>query len=171
MTSDAVTQAVQASSVIVIARVASVEPGKHAVLTPEALLKGSTSSSAINIAYPEREPENGCRLATLDPGSRVLVFLAGNEGQVYWPSNQQVFLLTGGHAAQQADTGWHDVNEAGLTQLVRSITGQYYVPPANPGEGAGIDWRSTIVPVSVAIAALFGVGLVLMRIWHRIDPS
>jgi hypothetical protein len=55
--------------------------------------------------------------------------------------------------------------------LVRGITEQYAVPAASAGDGAGIDWWKTVLPVGVATLALFGVGLYLMRIWHRIDPS
>ena len=61
--------------------------------------------------------------------------------------------------------------EAELVSRIRALTNQYTVPAAAESESAGIDWGRTVVPVGFAVLALFGVGLVLMRIWHRIDPS
>ena len=171
VTSDAVTQAVQASSLVAVARVQEVEPGVRVLLKPEALLKGSFAGLTVEIAYPSREPTNGCKLATFVSGSRVFVFLAGREGHVYWPSDYQAFVLADGRAVQQADTGWKLVTEAGLISLVRGITGQYVVPVAGGEHGAGIDWRNTVLPLSAALLIVFGIGLVLMRVWHRIDPT
>jgi len=38
-------------------------------------------------------------------------------------------------------------------------------------EGAAIDWIGTVLPVSAALLVVFAIGLLLMRTWHRIDPS
>jgi hypothetical protein len=61
--------------------------------------------------------------------------------------------------------------EADLVEEIRGITGQYAVPPQSESEGQGIDWWKTVLPVGGAVLGIFVVGLFLMRIWHRIDPS
>jgi hypothetical protein len=64
-----------------------------------------------------------------------------------------------------------EIPEAELVARVRSLTNQYAVPASSRGEGAGIDWTRTILPVGAALVAIFVIALFLMRIWHRIDPS
>jgi hypothetical protein len=58
-----------------------------------------------------------------------------------------------------------------VVAAIRAITGQYAVPAGSKDEGAGIDWKSTVLPVGAALLAVFAIGLVLMRQWHKIDPS
>jgi hypothetical protein len=61
--------------------------------------------------------------------------------------------------------------ESELIAQVRSVTNRYAVPAASPSEGEGIDWGKTVVPLSIALGAVFIIGLFLMGIWHRIDPT
>lgn len=170
---DSLHQAVEASSVITVARVQSVEPESHAVLVPEALLKGSTSQKALVLRYPESDAERCSPPAVFTPGMRVLAFLTGKDGGLYWPAPDQVFVLDSGKVVQQGDGGggWPVRTEQQFTSEVRGITGQYVVPAANPSEGASIDWVKTVIPVTVALLIVLGIGLYLMRIWHRIDPT
>lgn len=170
MVSDSLAQAVQASSLIVIARVTDATPARSALLQPEAFLKGSASNAGIPLEYPlDSSP---CPLATLRPSSRVLVFLASQGGQPGWPGTSQVVDLDNATAVQQEDGGFGPSTEAAWVSRVRSVTGQYAVPSrGGDGGGASIDWNKTILPVGAAIAGLLVVGLALMRVWHRIDPS
>ena len=96
-----------------------------------------------------------------------MAFLRSANGQPQWPGAAQVFWLIDGRASGLGG----NVSESDLVQKVRAITGQYAVPAASQSEGAGIDWRNTVLPLSVALAFVFAIGLVLMRVWHRIDPS
>jgi hypothetical protein len=45
------------------------------------------------------------------------------------------------------------------------------VPAANQSEGASLDWVRVVLPTTIVVLIVFGIGLVLMRTWHRIDPS
>jgi hypothetical protein len=100
----------------------------------------------------------------------VLVFAQG-AGPYTWPGPEAVFI--------EEPDGWHSANpddpvvynEGQLLARVEGLTGQYSVPAADKDEGAGIDWWGTIIPVGAVLLGLMAVGLVLMRIWHRIDPS
>jgi hypothetical protein len=80
----------------------------------------------------------------------------------------QTYVLRDGRA-QRGDQP--AVPEVQLVSEVREVTGQYIVIATSQDEGAGIDWGNTVVPLGVALAVIFGIGLVLMRVWHRIDPS
>jgi hypothetical protein len=62
-------------------------------------------------------------------------------------------------------------SEVEVVSSIRAITGQYAVPAATEAEGAGIDWGNTVLPLGLVLLVIFGIGLVLMRVWHRIDPS
>ena len=54
---------------------------------------------------------------------------------------------------------------------IRTVTGQYAVPAADDEEGATLDWMKVVLPVGLATLGVFAVSLVLMRMWHKIDPS
>lgn len=170
VTSDAVTQAVQSSTVILVASVKALTPGEQVVLQPEVVLKGAVPNSAVEIPYPQSVP-TGCRLASFTAGTRVFVFLGSGDGHLLWPSSPQLFLLNGGAAVQQENQGLGAQTEAGLVALVRDITNQYAVPAQTKSEGAGIDWMKTVLPVGAALLVVFAIGLWLMKIWHRIDPT
>lgn len=169
MTSDGLTQAVEASGLILVAKVHRESPDAPAVLEPEAILKGSVPSTNVEVPVPEGDAP--CDLAVLADGTRAILFLSVIEGRPEWPGASQVFDLRDGFAVQQEDLGFGSGPEVARVNSVRSITGQYVVPAADASEGAGIDWTSTILPLGAALLIIFGIGLVLMRIWHRIDPS
>lgn len=152
--------------VVVIATVESAPPGGPARLRPEAYLKGPAQGEAIDLRPPAVSASR-CAAATFAPGERVLLFL-GEAGA--WPSEAETYILAGGSARSQARPAIA-LAEADFLGRVRALTGQYAVPAASASEGAGIDWWTTVVPVGFATLALFAVGLYLMRIWHRIDPS
>ena len=171
VSSDSVTQAVQASSIIAVARVEAA--GEDSLtLRPEALLKGSVSGETVGIARPDTDPDSGCVLAELQRSQRVFIFLAASEGRVFWPSVQQVFVIEpSGDARQLQQLGFGRPTEASMVKLVQDITGQYVIPAETEEEGQGIEWGSTILPIGLALGVVFVIGLFLMRIWHRIDPS
>ncbi|GAB4331166.1 MAG: hypothetical protein Kow0010_16330 [Dehalococcoidia bacterium] len=157
---------VAGADVIVIGTVEGVD-GQTATLRPHAFLKGPVSAAAIVLG---RREASDCPQAVLVPGERALVVLSGPAGARAWPGPSQLFTLADGWASNQ-DEPPAVAAEAELVERIRSVTGQYAVPAADEGEGASIGWVSTVLPVGLALVLLFGVGLVLMRIWHRIDPT
>jgi len=169
VTSDALTQGIEASGLIIVAKVHLESPEGPAVLEPEAILKGSVPST--NVEVPRPEGEAPCELAVLADGTRALLFLSVIDGRPEWPGASQVFDLEDGFAIQQEDLGFGRGPEVAMVNSVRSLTGQYVVPAADSSEGAGIDWGSTVLPIGAVLLVVFGIGLVLMRTWHRIDPS
>lgn len=169
MTSDGLTQAVEASGLILVAKVHREGPEGPVTLDPEVILKGSVPSTSVELAVPEDEAP--CQLAVLADGTRALLFLSVVDGRPEWPGASQVFDLEDGLAVQQEDLGFGSVTEFARIATVRSITGQYVVPAADSSDGAGIDWGSTVLPIGAVLLVVFGIGLLLMRTWHRIDPS
>lgn len=169
VTSDGLTQAVEASGLILVAKVHRESPEGPAVLDPEVILKGSVPSTNVELPLPAGEAP--CELAVLADGTRALLFLSVVEGRAEWPGASQVFDLDDGFAIQQEDLGLGRGPEVARVNSVRSITGQYVVPAADSSEGAGIDWGSTVLPLGAVLLLVFGIGLLLMRTWHRIDPS
>jgi len=139
------------------------------VLKPEAFLKGPVSQEDLRFtkALPGGEGANGCPTALLATGQRALVYVFdASSGQ--WPLVNQVYVLDQGRARMEGDK---ERTEAEVVNAIRGVTGQYAVPAATSDEGAGINWKSTVLPVGIALAIIFAIGLVLMRTWHRIDPS
>ena len=137
-------------------------------IAPTAYLKGPAQAGEVEVRRPERESE--CPLAELQPGTRVVAFLQLSSGIVVWPDATQVYDLKGGQAMSGDPS--NDVKpESELLQEIRTVTNQYAVPAANQDDGASLGWVKTVIPVSVALLVVFGIGLVLMRTWHRIDPS
>lgn len=166
---DGLTQAVEASGLILVAKVHRQSPSAPAELEPEVILKGSVPGT--NVTLPAPEGGAPCAFARLDEGTRALLFLSVIDGRPEWPGASQVFDLRDGLAVQQEDLGFGESPEFARINSIRTITGQYVVPAGEPGEGAGIDWGSTVLPIGAVLAVVFGIGLVLMRTWHRIDPS
>lgn len=164
---DALAAAVPQFELIVIGTVHEENGGGGARLEPEAYLKGAASKPDINFVHPGNQAASSCELARLEEGARILVFLKSSNGQVEWPGATQVFWLKDGRAAGSAG----NLTELELVSKVRAVTGQYAVPAASESEGAGIDWGKTVLPLSLALGVVFIIGLFLMRIWHRIDPS
>ncbi|WBL35979.1 hypothetical protein O0235_14615 [Tepidiforma flava] len=158
--------AVLAANLIVVAEVREASPLPE--LAPEAFLKGTVTRQAIRFADVAAPPS--CAPAALPRGARVLAFLSTEGGGARWPAASALFVLRDG-TALRADGEVPPVAEADLLQRVRALTGQQAAPPSGAESGAGIDWSGTILPVGALLLAVFGIGLVLMRTWHRIDPS
>jgi hypothetical protein len=155
--------AVTEADVIVVA---TVVPGPQAgtvALRPEAFLKGTVQTRDLPLA-----PDSGgdCAPATLTPGQRVLAILGDGGGQLRWPGVTQVWTLEGGRAQNPLTSQ----TEAELIGQFRAMTGQYAVPPDSSG-AVGITWEGTVLPLGGALVVIFVLGLVLMRTWHRIDPT
>lgn len=164
------TQFVLESEAIVIARVIRAERGE-ALLQPEAYLKGPVSAGQLHFtADPRGNDGVSCPTAAFRTGDRVLVYLLRDRGSE-WPLANAYYRLVDGHARPEYDTGAPPLAEAEAVEQIRALTGQYAVPAASAAEGAGIDWWKTVVPVGGALLVIFAIGLVLMRLWHRIDPS
>jgi len=155
--------AIADADVIVVATVVTgSEPGGLA-LRPEAFLKGTVQSADLAVTSTTG---GDCAPAVLTAGQRVVAILGDGGGQLHWPGVTQVWTLSGG----QAQNPFTQQGEADLIGRIRAITGQYAVPATGSG-GASISWRGTILPLGGALAVIFLLGLVLMRTWHRIDPT
>ncbi|MGE0598763.1 MAG: hypothetical protein AB7J35_02920 [Dehalococcoidia bacterium] len=165
---DALVEAVEASNVIVAGVVHEEDGGGTVRIEPDVFLLGAASNEPIRPRYPDPLPE--CALARLSEGQRVLAFLDSTDGVLNWPSAGRVFWLSNGEAVSGGGSPT-TISEVALVQKVRGITGQYAVPASNKDDGAGIDWGNTVLPLGVVLLIIFGIGLVLMRVWHRIDPS
>lgn len=153
---------------IVVIGVAHEEHGGGlARIEPQAYLKGAASNSDIHLVPSTGSTSSSCELARLTEGTRLMAFLHSTNGQPEWPGAAQVFWLADGRASGPGG----NLPEFELVEKVRAVTHQYAVPAASESESAGIDWRKTVLPLSVALGVVFVIGLVLMRVWHRIDPS
>lgn len=152
---------------ILVARVEALPSGIE--LLPETFLKGTVSRQAVQPGESPGLPA-GCPPADLPEGARVLAFLRTMTGTPEWPAASAVFLLSDG-AATRLDGAPRTIPESELVRRIRNLTGQQAAPPAANEPGAGIDWSGTVLPVGALLLAVFGIGLVLMRTWHRIDPS
>ena len=164
---ETLSQAILEVEVVVIGVVHIENDGAAPSIEPQAYLKGAASNSPINLVPPADSTSSSCALARLELGARILAFLHTTNGQAEWPGAGQVFVLREGRASGSAG----DLTESELVERVRAVTHQYAVPAATKTEGAGIDWRNTVLPLSAALVIVFAIGLVLMRVWHRIDPS
>lgn len=158
--------AVLAANVVVVGTVVRVAGGPDIV--PEAFLKGTVTRQAVHLPAQPPDPA-ACAPAELPEGARVLAFLAVADGAVAWPGSGAVFILRDGQAVRADRQA--ALPERELIDRIRALTGQLAAPPADDEPGAGIDWTATIVPVGGLLLGVFAIGLVLMRVWHRIDPS
>ncbi|PFG74736.1 hypothetical protein A9A59_1977 [Tepidiforma thermophila] len=159
--------AVLAANVIVLGKVVRVADGPQIV--PEAFLKGTVTRQAVHLPAEPRDLAD-CAPAELPAEARVLAFLAVADGTPAWPGSGAVFILQDGQAAR-VDGKTQTMSERELVERIRALTGQLAAPPAEDESAAGIDWTGTIVPVGGLLLGVFAIGLVLMRVWHRIDPS
>lgn len=167
------TALVAQSSIIAVGTVQEVTGGagdatQSATLHPEVLLKGP--SNALDIQIQRSTPNMPCQFAGLQQGDRVLVFLHGAE-PFAWPGVSEAYLLSNGQATSMNPADTRTMSETALVAQVRGLTNQVAVPATSNSEGASIDWIGTVVPVTVALLVVFGIGLYLMSIWHRIDPT
>lgn len=157
------------ADVIVVGHVASQSP-LSAGIAPEAFLKGPARPEELSILRPAQAPE--CPLAALPgAGERVLLMLRATAGGYAWPDEPMAYTLAGGRATLLSDTLADDRTESSLVADIRTQTNLYAVPATTNDDGASIDWKKTVLPVAAALLVVFGIGLLLMRTWHRIDPS
>ncbi len=131
---------------------------------PSVYFKGPAGSADPALV---RVPEGDCPAAELQTGQRIIFFGRSTSGGLVWPSAGAVVFLTEGSALLPGSG--ERLSESALVALLQRETGQYAVP-AGPRSPIA-DLQSAILPVTLALVALFAVGLVLMRVWHRIDPS
>jgi hypothetical protein len=166
---------IQEAQLIVIGRLLAPSSGAipdrdERQLQPEVFLKGNPSAATLRLLMELPGPCDNPDLAARE-GARVLVITSPRAGVLPWPGALGAYLLADGqaHSLNRGEPG--PVRESDLVDRIRGITNQYSIPAASDGEGEGIDWWTTIVPVGGAVLGIFIVGLFLMRIWHRIDPS
>ncbi|HKS91865.1 MAG TPA: hypothetical protein VJQ83_08045 [Tepidiformaceae bacterium] len=161
------------ADIVVIGTVTSVD-GANASLKPEAFLKGPTSAADLQIGGPVLI---GCYRIALHAGDRVLLTLSSDKGVLAWPLADGVgsYLLESGRAVSLNTFNNQTVDnaptEAAVVDHIRSITGQYAIPATSDSQGASLDWVKVVLPVALVTLAVFGIGLYLMKIWHRIDPT
>lgn len=168
---ESLSQGLHEVDIVVVGAVRTENGSGMAHIEPEVYLKGAASAGPISPVYPAVDSRPPCELARLEDGERVIAFLTADRGGIEWPTAGRVYWLTDGRATGGGSRADAVVTEDGLVAQVRSITGQYVVPAADSSEGAGIDWGSTVLPIGAVLLVVFGIGLVLMRTWHRIDPS
>ena len=153
---------VEHADVIVIGELVT-EAGAPAI-APEAYLKGS----AIAGALPLSDRPTGCERAVLPAeGARVLAALRREGSAFQWPVPAALFVVTDGVATNGAVS----LSEDDLVTRIREVSGQYAVLATDESEGASIDWLRVVLPVTLAAIVILAIALVLLRIWHRIDPE
>jgi hypothetical protein len=135
---------------------------------PEAFLKGNPS--AAEIAFSTGLP-GPCAASSVTAGDRLLLVARSGDGLTPLPGPERLYRLADGVARSLNRGDSSAIIESEFVARVRALTNQYAVPASSSSEGASIDWTGTILPVGAALAAIFVVALVLMRTWHRIDPS
>ncbi len=155
------------AAVIVVARATGVEE-RSVRLEPEGFLKGPAQARSIELRRGVDEAE--CPWARFAEGERYLVFLDKGNSGFEWPIFLSAFLLHDGEASLTAGQDY-TTGEDALIEEIRGFTGQFAVPAQSESEGEGIEWATTVLPIAVALGIVFVIGLFLMRIWHRIDPS
>ena len=163
---------VREASLVIVGTVSSVtdtaQDQSSVEVQPESFLLGNPSRAVIRFTAGRNGPCEGPRF--VKAGDRVLV-IAGGSGALSWPEPNRVYLFEAG-SAKTLDRGDGGPSaEADLIAKIRTQTGQFSVPAASDDDGAGIDWKSTILPIGGAVLGLLAVSLLLMRVWHRIDPS
>jgi hypothetical protein len=159
---------VASSQVVAIGKVTYVSDGE-AHIAPAAYLKGPAQAGELVVKRSTQPAE--CPLATFAEGDQVLVMLSSGVDAFDWPDAQWAYRISGGTAVANGGAVQDVQPEDTLVSQIRSLTNQYAVPASSNGEGASIDWLTTVVPITGALLIVFIIGLYLMRIWHRIDPS
>ena len=154
---------------IIIGRWVDLNDGRSGI-EPEVYLKGIPSAATLRLGTPEGGAHSDCPPAVVPPGSRVLAPLRSLEGELLYPDIHTIFILEAG-LAKQARTKVGTLTEDELISRVRKVTGQSAVPATSTHEGISISWVRVILPLGASVLGIFVIGLVLMRIWHRIDPT
>jgi hypothetical protein len=155
-------QFVAESELIVVGRVTEVGADSFSI-QPEAFLKGPVSGEALRFSGRDAQ----CPTAEVAAEDRVLVYV-GKADELSWPLINQVYEFREGRAYREGEMERLEIQ---VISDIRRITGQYGVPAIDDDEGAGINWGDTLLPLGALLVVVFVIGLVLMRIWHRIDPS
>ena len=156
---------IEGVDVVVVGEVAALE-GAPAI-APEAYLKGAAVSGLL----PLSEAPSGCARAVPPPaGTRVVAALRREGGGFQWPVPAALFAVADGVATNGADPPV-SLPEDELVSRIRAVSGQYAVPATEPSEGASVNWLGVVLPVSLAAALILAIALVLLRIWHRIEPE
>jgi hypothetical protein len=152
-----------AESELIVVGIVESRQDTDIVVRPEVFLKGPASAEPLRFSGPNN---TDCAPAPVEPRDRVLVYVYDAQN-VHLPLYNDVYFLKDGHAIMGDEVR----TEVEVVSAIRAVTGQYAVPAASSSEGAGIDWGHTVIPLGAALAVIFVIGLVLMRVWHRIDPS
>ncbi len=168
LTESTLRQGVEQAAVVVVATVAEGPDEGSVVVVPERYYKGTAESRSFLLRLASADP--ACQPAALPGDSRMLLILGSKDDQLAWPDASRAFLLQGGTATSGGDDGWQ-LPEADLEQDIQDLTGQASIPVEAGDDGEQIDWLRTVLPVSAALVVVFAIGLVMMRTWHRIDPS
>jgi hypothetical protein len=167
--------AVESASIIVIGHADAITADANpdtpdtVVIKPEAFLKGPATGAELRF---ERQGHVApCQYAEFSDGDRLLVIVRERSEPFAWPAPNAAFRLQDGRAVSLNPADDRPRTEVDLVTGIRGITEQYAVPAASQDEGASIDWVGTVLPVGAGLAVIFGISLVLMQLWHRIDPS
>jgi hypothetical protein len=156
--------AIESLDVIVIGRLE--RNAEQWSLVPETYLKGPATERRLPL---DTDAAPGCEPAALNAGQRVLVGLHADEpgDASWWPAANQAWLLEG-----EAATGaGGSVATDDLVGSIRDVTGQFAVPAEDSDSGVSLDVGGTILPLSIALVVIFVISILMMRIWHAIDPS
>lgn len=135
-------------------------------IDPEAYLRGAAVAGPLPLI-----DDSGCDLAAVPAeGSRVVVALRREGRGFQWPIPEALFVVENGIATNGGNNPV-ELPEDELVSRIREVSGQYAVLASDPSEGASIDWARVVVPVALAAAIILAIALVLLRIWHRIEPE
>ncbi|MCY3881198.1 MAG: hypothetical protein OXG61_03665 [Chloroflexi bacterium] len=151
--------------VIVVGEVVAL--GGAPAVQPEAYLKGSALAQAVRFSTA---PSECPRAEEPSEGARVVVALRRDGSAFQWPVPAALFVVEGGIATNGGDAPV-SLPEDELVSRIREVSGQYAVLAVDESEGASIDWLRVVLPVTLAAILILGIALVLLRIWHRIDPE
>lgn len=165
---DRSTRDLQVDAVDVIVVGAVHDAGGQFAIAPEAYLKGAATGEDLLLLQPPSPPL--CTQASLSDGDRVLVFLLAGDRGFAWPAAADAYVIRDGVGTNQ-EAQPESRPETELVEEIEDLTGQYAVPADDPGDGASIEWVGTVLPVTLGLLAILGISLVMLREWHRIDPS
>ncbi|MFQ5381441.1 MAG: hypothetical protein ACE5EF_07450 [Dehalococcoidia bacterium] len=164
VTLDSLEESLATADIVVLGNTVRGSDDESLVLRPAVFFKSPAESADLPLLPGGDQP---CPPAALRSGQRLIVFGTTAPGGLLWPREDAVVLLVDGRALLPgAEPG---ISEQDFVSALRDETGQYAVPA--PSRSPAIDLQRVVLPVVLAMVALFAIGLVLMRIWHRIDPS
>jgi hypothetical protein len=167
LTEENLRRGLEDASVVVIGNVAAGPSADETLVVPERYFKGTAEARSFVL---RGSSGSGCPWIGVEHGTRLLLVLESEGNQLAWPDSSRVFLLEDGRATNAADSTW-SLPEEELESRIQDLTGQDSIPVESGQEGETIDWVGTVLPVAVALIIVFGIGLAMMRVWHRIDPT